>query len=1203
MRQIVNHRSADPIRKLNHIKVWTGFSVRCRMKLKAQNIWFPLTVFVFSIPTAFLTNLGLVSGALVLLPVLAAFSMTLQHGMKYDTSLISRIMSLIPLPLLAISLYFPDPLIRSLTSIIFLMLMPYGFVSMLNEPLSARVALTFVIGIFLSILIILVGILTTTDLILPALALLASLSAITGVLAGGKKNSVEVPLNYLLEVLFLSIFFLVELSVAYPGILRMISNDLLYHQSYARKLILSPSKYNMWSYLGYHSILASTFKISSPDVLSLMISASILNFFAFLMVAASFTKLSYKEEALFLWSLLTGFGWLAVVKYGSDVKGLEAANNASYKSLVWSQPIFFWALPLTLAIGVLSLLIYVDSFTESKWKPLLVFVLTCTSFLLHVAEAILFVAYLFVMALLFGKRRESAFGATAAGALLTILYLIPGIYSGNAPSSSKYLLVASVAALIVSELRDRLLSGLGRIIELLSRRRREISAFLLSILTTGLIIWLVHMDEVDVNSLYYLGQVPWFFYPMMLGVSAFLAVVQLRSRFRLEYAVFVLVSLLLGRLITYYKLMGFTLAYWEYRFPLYASLGIAVLAAPLIGNLRRRTGRKWIAALLLGLIFFSGYATTTASVQIWYNVNEYGEDLILPSDFKFAIRSRFFETHHMPALVLTSYSSAMIPLMNPPSTVKQMVPWLSSGPEIPLYLLNSVTSKEKVAALFTISDLGFLEKSNASFSYLRRFMGPLLSYPSLTPINLKPPVSPESNLAIILPADIYLRRRALVAYELIRGQLSPHTIYLSDDPAAPDGVFIGAKSDEVTIDEDLPADPFDLRWIYIWGNFSRGLKVSGKRNVAISSYQLENGTYEISACGIMTGYVGAIYSFRNFANYRILQIFLENGIAVERLVEGGEVKSGKPIPVPIRVSDNCLNLTLTSNGTISAIVNGKIIKLSGGELGVVGLETSDFSGIIHGHVRGVHRIQKMNASIVLDVVEGELAEWVDRALRNISKTRTEFDLKIHVPRGEIKRIKPVAASIDLEASGDVVITGRPVWKYTDGDKTYLNEGVVTLRASKISFKGGEGFYVDISIEGAESKWNDGGKALIRFRTPLEIRAQGNITLHRFHYIKGYVGKAATLNVSAANLTVIAADNSLVFSKVEIPEKNLVKRAMWRAFDETRYLGESLLAVIVLTSVFLYIDRRYRWEPPMARTPAKRRRKGKERKGKGKGGKS
>ncbi len=1158
------------------------------MRFKTQNIWFPITVFAFSILASLLTNLGLMSGALVLLPTLAAFSIGLQHEVKISPSLISRILSLTPIPLLIVSLVFPDPLIRSLVSIIFLLVMPYGFVSMLDEPLTVRVALTFTIGIFLSALIILIGISTTTGLVVPALALLSSLSTIVGILRSKKESSVDVPINYLLEVLILSVFFLIEFSAAYPGILRMVSNDLLYHQSYARKLVLNPSKYNMWSYLGYHSILATAYEVSSPDVLSLMISASVLNFFAFFMVAASFTKLSYREEALFLWSLLTGFGWLAVIKYGNDVKGLEAANNAAYKSIVWSQPIFFWALPLTLAIGVLSLLIYVDSFTKGRWKPLLVFVLICTSFLMHVAEAILFVAYLFVMTLLFGKRRESALGSIAAGALLTILYLMPGIYYGNAPSSARYLLAASMAALVISELRDRMLTGIERAISLMSRRRREISAFVLSVLITGLIIWLIHMDEVDVNSLYYLGHVPWFFYPTMLGVTAFLAAIQLRSRFRVEYAVFVLVSLLLGRLITYYKLTGSSLAYWEYRFPLYALLGIAVLAAPLVANLRKRIGREWTAALLLGLIFFSGYATTAESVQMWYNVNEYGTDLILPTDFEFAVKSKFFETHRMPALVLTSYSSAIVPLLNPPSTIKQMVPWLSSGPELPLYTLNSVSSDKEVAALFTISDLGFLEKSNASFSYLRRFMGPLLSYPSLTPVYLKPTVSPESNLTIILPADTYLRRRALVAYELIRRQLPPHTIYLSDDPATPDGLFIGTRSSVITVDEDLPTDPFDLRWIYIWGNFSQGLRVSGKRNVAISSYQLENGTYEIRACGIMTGYVGVIYSFRNFANYRILQIFLENGIAVERSVEGGKVRSGSPVQVPVRVSDNCLNVTLASNGTTSAIVNGKVIGLSGDELGVVGIETSDFSGTVHGHVRGIHRIQKTNASIVLDVIEGELAGWVDQALRNISKARAEFNLKVNVPRGEVKHIKPIAASIDLEASGKVVLRGRPVWIETRKGKIYLNESVVTLRASKVSFKGGEGFYVDLSIEGASSKWADGGKIMIRFRIPLEIRAQGNTTLHRFHYIKGYVGKAVTVNAGAANLTVVAADNSLIFSEVELPGKNLIKKAMWRTFDETRYLGESILMIIVLTSVILYIDKKYYWEPPS--TLKRRRRK-------------
>ncbi len=1168
-----------------------------------------LVIFIASMLAALFLNLGILVIPLSLIPPLTYLIIHYEKhvGMSWRNASITLLL----LPLISFILSLQGGILsRSMSAALSMISLTLGVVMALQfrgSGLSLSVPLSGLSISAVALMNILAGGFPPIFTQLIGLILLLSLSiGLYSVLRWDRGSiRLQLPLDYILEVILLSLFFAFEFIASYHGVMRMVSNDLLYHQNHAYRLLHYPSTYRQWSYFGYHSLLAGIYALAESTPLYLMISASLLNFAALIMVAAAFSHLEERREVLFIWSFLTGFGWLAILRFGTGLRGLQLANTFSYRSIIWSQPIFFWALPLTLGLALLALLIHVDSTEAEGWRKLLAtFILTTFAFLVHVAEALVFAAYLVLASLLLGVgsrgRRYTSLGSALSGALLTALYLAPNVYRGAGPGTAPYLLAASILALVLNELRGRApLSGIiDSLMEWLRDYSRQASLLLVSILASGLVVWFIHLGEVDVESIYLLGHVPWFFYPVLLGVTSFIAAFQLRFRFRAEYALLVLASLAIGRFITYYKLAGHTISYWEYRFPLYASLGLAVLAAPLIRKLARRSSREWGAALLLGLIFLSGYGTTVASVRAWHDVDAYNMGTLTQADFEFAANSTFFRTHRVPLLTLTSYSLAAAVLMNPPSILKQLVPWLSSGPEIPLHVLSRFARNGSLAVLFTVSDLGFLERNNASFGYLRRFMGPLTDYPSITTVRLSPPPEPNSSLAVVFPPDTYVRRRALVAYELIRDRLPVHTTYLSDDPMAPAGIYVGPASPQVRVEGELPADPHDLRWLYIWGNFTRGLEVSGKRNVAVLSYELDEGSYELRACGMMTGYVGLYYDFHDFSSYRFLQVYLDRGVAISRVVEDGRVSSGHPVRVPVRASDRCANITLSlREGNLTASVNGRTIALPRVErLGVLGLETGGFSGRLEGRVSGVERLRwdPPAGSRVLNVMEGRLADLIDEGLRNISRTRLEArDLELGdlplAASGNVPDTEAVAACSDLNATGTVLVRGRPIWVESGGARRYLDPREVEIRARGLRFRGGEGFYVDLDLTGVSAPFQ--GDVTVRFRTPVQVTMRGNVTIFKFHRLVSSVTRAPNLRVGSANATIMMADNSLVFSSIEVPPSQ-ARKSLYRAFDETRYLPEAVVLMIVVFAALMYLDRRLVWES--SRKAVRRSRAGRNR---------
>lgn len=1156
------------------------------MELSLRDLGFPLVASLASLlALSFLLDLGVFEIPLLAIPLIAIIIISLKFEASRDVKRAELLLSPLPLILLALSISLPPPF-SSISCMLFLLLLFLPLSPLISpDPWEAVAFSASISGLFLSLLMILNAFDRIPLLeILVAVSLISSFSSAYFNLRGKSLWRTRLLLDsYLALIILISLFFLLELFLAYPNIFRFTTNDLLYHQDEAWKLVMRPEDYGDWKYLGFHSLLSVIYAITNADSFSVMLAVIPLNLISFLIVASSFSKLKWRSEALFIWSLFTSLGFLAAIRYGTDYSGLDKANEASYRSLIWSQPILFWGLPLTLAIALLAFLIYTDIYVEGKRKILYTFLLTSFSFFVHIAEALVFAAYLALASLLFGGRRSSGIGVTLAGLLLYSLYLAPGVYEGSALSSSLYLLSAGLIALLFNESRERyLVASASRLFGFLSSKRDIVISLLLALYSSGVIIWQLHLGEVRVSEIYYIGQVPWFFYPNLLGISGLLALLSLKEKLEeplASYALLSLTALLLGRIVTQLKLAGFSVLYWEYRFPLYAAIGTAVLSAPLLRKVIEGSRSSKMRALLLSVMIFTGFSSTALSVQRWNQINSTASGSILPPDFDFAVKSSYSNSSH-PFLLLTYYSSSVASLMHLRNTMRQLSPWISEGPEVPLLVLSSVAGSDEVAVLTTMGDVAFLNNDNATYNYLFMFMGPVLQAPSVSLLELSEPPRPNASLAVVLPSDTYFMRRSLIAYELIRRELPAHTIYSSDDPKAPAGVYIGPSSANQSIREEIPRERGDLRWLYLRGDFSEaesGLRVRGPRNLAVTTYELDKGEFKLNACGDLTGYIGIIYDFESFRNYRIFQVFLDRGIAVNRVIREGNVTSSPSIAVPL--SWECNEIGIKLNDGLEADVNGRSFKLPDvKKLGVLGFETGNFTGVVNGTVSGTHSFawNPKPGSLLVSVSGGgdvDISSWVEKGLRNLSETKRQFPgLKLNLSSTEKEFPEIEAVITGLRVNGKVEVRGRPIWVMSGEGRTYLNVSEMEIRARKLEYLRGDGFYAELKLEGVENM--NFSNAVIKFRTPVMIRAEGDVKLERYHQFRRSAPEARDVTTSRVNLTVLVADRALLLSELEIPKEDVSERKLiYKTFDETEYLPETLASFIPLTLAFYYFMRR------------------------------
>ena len=679
-------------------------------------------------------------------------------------------------------------------------------------------------------------------------------------------------------------------------------------------------------------------------------------------------------------------------------------------------------------------------------------------------------------------------------------------------------------------------------------RRIALSAYL-----AGIIVWLFNLGEIDVPSLHSVGYVPWFYYPVLLGLIGLLAMMD-RWENLTEYILFALLAVLAAKAITLMKLEGVNFPYWEYRVIPVVAISLAIPASRALGKLKKHN----LAPFVLSLVILGGYYSTALSFQRWYDVSQNEQYKPMTID---TVDLEYLSDKNLSGKVLAlAYKSWMAVTLNTPFSARSIAAWYSEGPEVTNYYLKYMD----IDKVFVSNvDIDLLNKENVS-SYLISFYNQKRETPLL--FNVKPSnIALNSSIAVVFPSDIYNFRRALILYHVLRDKLPPHVTYLSFDPEAPaNGIYIGTKTNVTEINEEFPTSPHDLRWILVLGNFSEGMVAQGGRNIAISYIQLNNGTASAEFCPeIPEGSVSLIFDYKNLKNYWVARYDFGGLLSVFSLKNG---KSTLVEAYRVPSLENCVNLSLKvvkESGTLS--LNGMKFPLKAKvKLGVIGVETDNFRGEVRGKAVGTHvfnwKVPKEGTLIDLD--SDLVRNILEKAYENVSSVEAPpLDLGLKV-KGESEvggKVHPIErpdyALKKFSAEGSVTIYGRLVKYIPLKGAPKIMSKLTTLHAGAVYYLGGKGFYAILGVEETDG-FEDG---IYVFRVPVVISFKGEGFLYGHPFRYKYVERLETIKAKNGNVTFLLAD------KTGLASVNVIRapKASKLNVNWTLYLIEGILLALVI----------------------------------------
>ncbi len=979
-----------------------------------------------------------------------------------------------------------------------------------SDSLAVGLSSTFAISAFLFLIL--------SGWAWPVLLLIVALSPlgwIIGSKEGGEEGDLEIG-RYEVTLVFLILHSLAQLSYVARFLPYYITFDPVVHQYWARVMVEAPWMYNGDYYVGHHAVLAFSHWITGAGAEELVLTSFWLTIASQLLVYSAFRTLPWREYALLTYGGFSSFLWIGGMLLGLDNPSMPVElAHLTKNALFWREPLFFWGFPVSIALGMLAYSTDVlGSMREGPMKGTIIGILTISLFSVHVVEAVLLVLLVALASSFEVAGRWSAGGALAGSVLSFILSLL---LVNRAMIIASAGLVA-VSALALSQLSHDLLARLRRIEIPRVFSGLEFEVSILVLLTIGLVVWILRLRTAWSGE--DLGALPWYLYPTLLGMSALLAVPSLRKG-PLVYTGLAAISLLLGKAVSFWnavlpKVLGAT--YWEYRFVPYVAMALSPLAGRTLASLVRR-GRKMLPLVLV--ILLVGTASRPIVLEFWQDLRDGAGPRIDSRAVSIAK-----ELPRGTLLVLSNYAS-WASLYGGPSRKRFILPfWVSEGPEVAYYSLNAASSEDDLTLFATIGDLSVLWSMNSSRSYSRSFIwsGDL---PITRTLHTACPPVPGPGLTLIFPNDTYLRRRAMAAYELIRGHLPTHTIYLADDPTAPEGIYLGSPSEIVRVSGEFPGDPESPVYIYRIGPWLSGLRLVGDMGLLVSSFELDEGEVSLEACPERrNGTVGIVFQYVDKSDFSFAGVDLSSGEVLTGVI-------GNPLSVGSVDVDGCLNMSLLGNGTSIVLRIGNVTFRAGeGRIGVVGTYAQGFLGDVSVEVNGTERQEVPHAARVVDVV-GNGGDWgIGTAIDSYmyEGRRVELDPPSWL-RGKCDPPHPseLYYSSALHAEGLISLSGPLV-----GSKPPLPTSgeTVEVRASKVDIDGelGDGFYVVVDLTDAEVEGlGPFDRLTLRFRTPVNLTVVGRVELKGL----GESGKSPILwgepvEAGSLNATILAADKTILF---------------------------------------------------------------------------
>jgi hypothetical protein len=558
----------------------------------------------------------------------------------------------------------------------------------------------------------------------------------------GDKDPLQKSFARNVDVLPLSValaFYLISIWLIYPGLALFPGTDISRH--YAESVVLgrTPDLYSGgYMYVQLH-LYESTFLYAShasiPAAQTALVTLVLIIPLAYYAMAKSYLgNMDARLPAIstIFYSMFSGFAWIYLAKLKLDFTGqsystlIALVNDMSYNGVVYSLR-NLWFVPEVIGyfILIIQLLLIRKSNLSGRSFVALFSFLTIASFLTHAYEPMIFMLFLGVYAV-FSRNRNIRLDDALLASIISYVFVYAFYVLLRARGAfvlflfSEYiffrgfLLLPAVFLALIYTVRQ-LTNGKRLII------RTKLDSFvfypiarfgwraLLYTLTfvyvLGFVGWLGGISSIHSDEMALIGKVPWFIYPVILGVAGFLSILSLYYMFHYVEGIemlFPLVALTLfllifGRAITFLNLsLNVSTGYSEKRIPGLLFLCCTVLAPVAVvkglDSLRKHRSQisgVALSAFIIGTIVLYGTQSAFLGIEHWNSAVNPG-NLLGGADLDAMGRLNSIYELDPHAFGISPSSNDLLTFAAPPYNPDPTIHlYTAEGPELPLVILKA----------------------------------------------------------------------------------------------------------------------------------------------------------------------------------------------------------------------------------------------------------------------------------------------------------------------------------------------------------------------------------------------------------------------------------------------------------------------------------------------------------------------------------
>ncbi|MBS7614113.1 hypothetical protein KEJ48_07765, partial [Candidatus Bathyarchaeota archaeon] len=508
------------------------------------------------------------------------------------------------------------------------------------------------------------------------------------------------------------------------------------------------------------------------------------------------------------YSTFSGFAWIYLAKLklegikGTTLATLGTINDKSYNGAMYLAQPYLWYVPLSISFTILMIQLFLLKRLDINKRGFisLFSLLTVTSYLTHITEAVIFSIFLCFYSL-FSRRNDLRFDEAILASLLgfTLIdifylrYMVHYIFEFS--MLLNFLLTLLLLLIYVYRklfIQNRFMSFFGKFTS--SKPTKLIFNVVVFAYLLGFITWIGDTLMFRTSMVLDVGLIPWFIYPVLIGVLGILTLKSLNYLFDdtlarkwLEpFITLMIFSIIFGKTLTFINVNLFNTGYWEKRFSSYLFLTSAVLAPlSILKVVKTKTLQKnWfrkvtVTTVLVGLVTVYGLQSTFMVLQYWSIVAPLNMPRSKELEALNFLKNLFMEDKYAYTIALTWESEARLMFAAPPynpHVFRNKLFYTATYPEMGLETLHLLGLGGRLShAYLYMHNRDKNSLSGYGQSWLARHLSPMLptAYENdeVSIYNISSISPPRSNAStlLIIPFDTSIdpHEKWLYTYDIL----------------------------------------------------------------------------------------------------------------------------------------------------------------------------------------------------------------------------------------------------------------------------------------------------------------------------------------------------------------------------------------------------------------------------------------------------